>query len=361
MKFFQKQKVDQVGVTSVALQKILVVLMLLSIFTLFNGGLISFLLCLIGFIGAYKRHTGLLRAYVSISVALIIIAFVFALISSFSSLSGTDYEAYSYEESSSSNSPYSSNYHSNTYNSKFTAATKTLYRKFAPSYPTYPTSAPTNAPTPTQPPHNTPTQRPTNAPTQHSTIPPHPTQSPSQRPTHSATPTPSSPTTPPQYPTQDPTPTDSYSYSVDSYAEEDYTVFIFLAIAVMILAFFVVYLKIFSLVLAFRLRKMILTAATTLPTENTQTHEFAPANTSCAVPEHEVPTTQAPPAPAMPFQFSPGFAPYPYSYPYPMMPMMPNNMAGQQAPHHMMFGQQPVFYTYAPVPQAPTTPSDEKL
>jgi hypothetical protein len=32
---------------------------------------------------------------------------------------------------------------------------------------------------------------------------------------------------------------------------------------------------------------------------------------------------------------------------------------GPQFPHHVMFGQQPVFYTYAPMPQTP--PSEEKL
>jgi len=306
MKFFDKQKVDQIGVTSVALQKILVFLLLLSLFTLFNGGLLSFILCLIGFIGAYKRHTGLLRAYVTISVALIIIAFVFALIASFSALSSSDYEEYS---SSSSGSEYYS--YSNT--AKFSAATKTLYRKWNP--------LPTPSPGPT---------------------PSTSSNAPSDEPTSSSFEAPPVPST-------------------SEYVEEDYTVFIFLAIAVMVLAFFVVYLKIFSLVLAYRLRKMILVAAT-LPTttENTQTHEFAPANTSCAVPQQE--SEEAPPMPPanpLPFtQFTPGFAPYPYSYPYPMMPMMPN-AGNQQLPPHVMYGQQPIFYTYAPVPTQ--APASEKL
>lgn len=173
---------------------------------------------------------------------------------------------------------------------------------------------------------------------------------------------------------------DSSSYSYSYSDEEDFaTGMIFLFVVVLVLAFFLAYCKIYSLVLAWRLRKMILAAAISLPTEAPQSHEFAPADTSCAVPDSELP------APAMPFQhapaFAPGFAPYPYPYSMGMPMMMPPHMQGQQFqqfqgqpfqpfpgqqfpgqfPHHVMFGQQPVFYTYAP-PSPQTAPSaEEKL
>jgi len=151
--------------------------------------------------------------------------------------------------------------------------------------------------------------------------------------------------------------------SSSSYYEDDTTFgLIFLLIVVMIFAFFLAYLKVYSVVLAWRLRKMILTTpATPLPTSDVtpQTHEFAPTNTSCAVPE-----TEAPLPPVSPFQpgplFAPGFAPYPYAMPVMTPPQMQGHFQGQlqsQFPHHhVMFGQQPVFYTYAPAPQA-----EEKL
>jgi hypothetical protein len=301
MKFFEKQKVDLVGTTSVTLQKILIFLMLLSVFTLFNGGLFSFLLCLLGFVGAYKKHTGLLRAYVTISVALMVIAFVFALVATFSVVGNTDYEYYS--SSSGEMSAYSK-----------MDSIKSMVRKYTGS-----------------------------------------SSSSSSSESSSSVDSSSSMTI-------DPPMSASAESSSTSYYEEDYTVFIFMAIVVMVLAFFVVYLKIYSLVLAHRLRKLILVSKESLPTstENTQVHEFTPANTSCAVPE----TTPAPTSPVFPQHpptpiFSPGFAPYPYHYPYPMMPMSPQ-MGGQGLPPHVMYGQQPVYYTYAPMPQPPA-PADEKL
>jgi hypothetical protein len=306
MKFFEKQRVDLVGTTSVTLQKILIFLMLLSVFTLFNGGLFSFLLCLLGFVGAYKKHTGLLRAYVTISVALMVIAFVFALVATFSVVGNTDYEYYS--------SSSSENVHAY---SKF-GQIKSMIRSMGSSSSAAPTDS-SNA-------------------------------------VNSSVESSSNDIIPP------PAASDNFS---SSYYEEDYTVFIFLAIVVMVLAFFVVYLKIYSLVLAHRLRKLILLSKESLPTSTENTHEFTPANTSCAVPnENETPA----PVPTSPMfahpptpSFTPGFAPYPYPYPYPpMMPMMHPQMGGQQMPHHVMYGQQPIFYTYAPMPQPPA-PADEKL
>lgn len=246
--------------------------------------------------GAYKRSPGLLRAYFSISIALIIVAFVFAIVTTVGSLNHHDHDEYSSDATSSG---------SYTSNSKFTHA-KVFMRRFtssesSDSNPSNPTSMDTSS----------------------------------------------------QY---------------ESFSDYAVVALVLLALAVVVIGFILIYLKIYSLVLAFRLRKMILLAASTLPTTNpttsstptdsTQVHEFAPSNTSCGVPQ-EAPLPP-PPFPVQfqnPYMFSPGFAPYPYP-----MPMAPQNMqAGQQFPHQVMFGQQPVFYTYAPMPTVPTTPSEEKL
>jgi hypothetical protein len=296
MKFFAKQKVDQVGITAVTLQKILLFLMILSLFTLFNGGLFSFILCLIGFIGAYKRRTGMLTAYVSISVVFIVLCSVIAISSIF--VVSTDDYVYEYSPSASSSSQAVEFAQTNMHR---------LQRAFARKLSAIGSESASSSVA---------------------------ASSDSAAPGVSWG-------------------NDSYSYS-----EEDDAAFglIFLLIVVMIFAFFLAYLKVYSVVLAWRLRKMIIATATALPTTDTapQTHEFAPTNTSCAMPE------QTPAAPVSPYQpapmFAPGFAPYPYAMPM----MVPPHMQGQfqgQFPHHAMFGQQPVFYTYAPMPQPP----EEKL
>jgi len=302
MKFFQNQKVDQVGITAVSLQKILIFLMILSLFSLFNGGFLSFILCMIGFVGAYRRSPGLLTAYFTISISLIILGAIIGLGSSVVVYS----DSYSSEYSSSDSA-----YAYNTYSSKLTAFTRSLAGIGSES-----SSESSNVNS----------------------------ESSSWKSSESS----------------ESSFTNSNSVYTNSaqYDEEDYsTGLIFLLFIVLVTVFFIVYCKIYSLVLAWRLRKLILCAATDLPTaapqQSQQVHEYAPANTSCAVPEqevHGVPMTQF----QQPPTFTPGFAPYPY----PMMPnmMMPNNMQGQQFPHHVMFGQQPVFYTYAP-----QTPGEEKL
>lgn len=69
---------------------------------MFNGGFFSFLLCLIGFIGAYKRSTGMLTAYVSISIVLIVLCSVVA-ISSIFLVTSDDY-VYEYSSDATSSS-----------------------------------------------------------------------------------------------------------------------------------------------------------------------------------------------------------------------------------------------------------------
>lgn len=315
MKFFAKQKVDAVGVTSVTLQKILLFLMILSLFTVFSGGFFSFFLCLIGFLGAYKRSTGMLGAYVTISVVLIVLCFFVALSGVFM-MSSEDY-TYDYSSSSAAAAAASSD-------SSLTADApqrmhklqKLFIRTFVPSAaPSAGSEASQQSSESSQ--HGSDAYFPGGA-------------------------------------------SDSYNYESD----DAFTGIIFLSVVVMVIGFLLAYLKIYSLVLAWRLRKMIFAAAISLPTtEEPQVHEFPAANTSCAV-ESEV----SPPAPVAPFQpapgpiFAPGFAPYPYAMPM----MMPQQFQGQgqfqgqfpgQYPHHVMFGQQPVFYTYAPM----TPNSEEKM
>jgi len=306
MKFFAKQRVDQIGITAVSLQKILLFLMILSLFTMFNGGFFSFLLCLIGFIGAYKRSTGMLTAYVSISVILIVLCSIVAISSIFVASSDDNlYDSSAAVAGSVANSASVASSDKPFNEGGMHRLQRLVARKLSAigseSGDKETSDSVVSSPTNTN--WNS---------------------------------------------------TDSYSYT-----ESDNATFglIFLLIVVMIFAFFLAYLKVYSVVLAWRLRKMILTTATSLPTTTdvapTQTHEFAPANTSCAVPESEAPVAPFQPAPIFAPGYAPGYAPYPYA-----MPMMVPPQQGQ-FPHHVMFGQQPVFYTYAPMPQPPQP--EEKL
>lgn len=275
---------------------------------MFNGGFFSFLLCLIGFIGAYKRSTGMLTAYVSISVILIVLCSIVAISSIF--VASSDSNVYDYSSAAVAGSvANSASVASSDKPVDNEGGMHRLQRLVARKLSAIGSESDAKE-------------------TSDSVV--------------------SSPTN------TNWNSTDSYSYT-----ESDNGTFglIFLLIVVMIFAFFLAYLKVYSVVLAWRLRKMILTTATSLPTTTdvapTQTHEFAPANTSCAVPESEAPVAPFQPAPIFAPGYAPGYAPYPYA-----MPMMVPPQQGQY-PHHVMFGQQPVFYTYAPMPQHPQP--EEKL
>lgn len=319
MKFFAKQKVDAIGITSVTLQKILLFLMILSIFTLFNGGLFSFFLCLVGFLGAYRRHTGMLSAYVVISVLIIVLCF-FAAFAGMVMMSNGDYYDYDYSsEYIDSSSSFSSSDVSSSSDFGFSSSSlssssinperpRMMLHKLARTISSFVGAG-------------------------------------SQ----------SSESSSNEFFEESSESSSSYGSFDYSYSDDDLTGIIFMSVVVLVIGFFIAYLKVYSIVLAWRMRKLILTEKLSpLPTKDTNVHEFAPANTSCAV------DVETPAAPVAPFQtaapmFAPGFAPYPYG-----MPMMyPPHMQGQQFqnPHHMMFGQQPVFYTYAPVEQT----ENEKL
>jgi len=305
--------VDEVGITSVKLQKILISLMIISVV---NGGFISALVCLLGFIGAYKRNASYLRAYVFIIITIIIFGVVLATMSTFSMMGGTTYYYEStefdgsnvYGSSSDGNTNNQTDIHptAHSHTSRFSASLARTLRTF--------TDGDTN---------------------------PNRTSSPTASPSSSQS-------------------TDSGSLY---YYTDDMGFLLILSVLAFVFLFLLAYLEIYSIVLACRLRKMLLSpSALPVDAPSAQEVEFAPVNTSCAESSNEECTpaqlhTPPPfyPTPAYPSQpmFTPGFAPYPYAY-YPYA-----NPNGQQVPHPaMMFGQQPVFFSYAPVPQQPT-PEDQ--
>jgi len=74
---FQQQQpqhpmIDEAGLLGVKLQRMLVFLIIFNLFGLFTGAflptMLTLLLLLTGYVGAYKRHTGMLMVYFSISL-----------------------------------------------------------------------------------------------------------------------------------------------------------------------------------------------------------------------------------------------------------------------------------------------------
>jgi len=85
MKFFEKQKYDEIGILGVKLEKILIVLMVSNFLCLFCVGnflnvftsLLGLLILFCGFWGAYRRRERLLRFYYITNVLLITFAVIF--------------------------------------------------------------------------------------------------------------------------------------------------------------------------------------------------------------------------------------------------------------------------------------------
>jgi len=81
MKFFEQQKIDDIGILGVKLQKILIFLSIVNLVSFIQVSVVT-LVCGLSmqvilasaFYGAYKRRIGLLRFYVAINIILIIIA-----------------------------------------------------------------------------------------------------------------------------------------------------------------------------------------------------------------------------------------------------------------------------------------------
>jgi len=126
---------------------------------------------------------------------------------------------------------------------------------------------------------------------------------------------------------------------------------IFLSILELVLFFLIIFMKIYTLVLAHRMRKVLNTPALPVAVEqqaNTHDeHETARLTTPVPVENGAYPFMQ------------PNFMPFPYHM---------NGQAGVPSvlPPPLMYGQQPVFYTYTPMnfpypnQQQPTQTSDEK-
>jgi len=86
-RFFENQKVDEIGIYSVKLQKILITLIVLNLLGLFAGAfsnwlniIVELVLLWVCFYGAYKRKHRALRAYVCINITFMILAIVFLLV-----------------------------------------------------------------------------------------------------------------------------------------------------------------------------------------------------------------------------------------------------------------------------------------
>jgi len=88
MKFFERQKVDEIGIIGVRLQKILLFFMILNLFMFFStnflsllAGLFNFTILYCGFVGAYKRRERLIQVYFTVTVLMIVMSFVVVLLS----------------------------------------------------------------------------------------------------------------------------------------------------------------------------------------------------------------------------------------------------------------------------------------
>jgi len=81
-RFFEKQRVDEVGFYSVKLQKVLLYLAVFNLLGLLAGltnwlsALVEVLLLWVAFSGAYKRRHGPLRAYVCINISFMILGII---------------------------------------------------------------------------------------------------------------------------------------------------------------------------------------------------------------------------------------------------------------------------------------------
>jgi len=311
VQFFEKQKVDQIGIMSVALQKVLIFLMIVNMFSLFNaGGLLSFFLCLIGFVGAVKRRPCLLMVYFTISVIIMVIAFLVGMyvIVGLAFYVQDDQTHYNYTSGSAGSISDSS---ASAASAIHPAVEHAMRRLFSLASSSASSSSSSSS-------------------------------------------------------------SDSFASGSFSFGSTTTDVFytnstagFLLAFLFMILAFFLAYMKMFSLVLAWRLRKMIL-ATPVLPTE----YVAQPQDNSCAENEESYEMPQQP--------MSMNMSPYPMPMPMPMSMSMPFNQPGympfapipmpnmQQFPQggnvppHMMYGQFPVYYSFAPIPQQPAAPSTEE-
>jgi len=305
MHFFEKQRVDAAGVLGVKLQKALIFLGIVSSSAFFFGAalpaIFSILLLAIGFIGSYRRRPCLLSLYFWINVIIAILGVVFVI-----SLMVAGSQTRQYGASS------------NNYSNEKVAVNPT--------------------PNPTDP----------DSPIPHTPYPPvNPTPGSSSESQESSQSSQSS---------QD-SESGSYSYGSSSFEWDSSASFgqayslnaviIIVLILGVILSVFVSFFKVYSIVLAWKMRRLLL-ASPTLPVCSKSSHN----NTDCSAPSNATyPGYSAVPAnPSVELDTSVAVPEIPQNIQgqVPMMympyPYMNNNNGG------MMLNQygQPIFYTYQP-------------
>jgi len=290
-RFFANQKQDEAGVVGVTLQKLLIFFMMLDAVAWvlgmgFFGSLMSFLFHFAVFMGVYRRRTAVLLLYVVFNVIMFVLAAFLLLVVASSMMYVENDDSYDGSSSYSPNSHY--NYTTSPhidYFRSFFAVHPTMHNNTAPAT----SSASADS---------------------------------SSSPSHSSA---------------------SYDYlSSDSYEQYSGNIFLISLIA-LLLSVVLLYCKILSVVLAHRMRKILL-AAPVLPVA-----QDANVNTDA---DDTTPFLVRPEDGGHPFFTQPGFLPY-----HPMQAFYPGQGQAMMPPP-FMYGQHPVFYSFAPQQQ---TPSDEKL
>jgi len=86
-RFFERQRIDEIGIYSVKLQKVLIALAIFNLLGWFSTGLlnwigvlIEFILLYVAFYGSYKRRHRPLRAYVCINITFFVLGLIFVLL-----------------------------------------------------------------------------------------------------------------------------------------------------------------------------------------------------------------------------------------------------------------------------------------
>eukprot|EP01113_Clastostelium_recurvatum_P023737 TRINITY_DN282_c0_g1_i2.p1 TRINITY_DN282_c0_g1~~TRINITY_DN282_c0_g1_i2.p1 ORF type:complete len:350 (+),score=108.39 TRINITY_DN282_c0_g1_i2:45-1052(+) len=332
MSFFARQKVDEVGVVGVSLQKALIFLMVVAGTGFFVRGmflmtLLSIMILWAGFMGAYRRRPCLLAFYFWVNIFLYILSVVFAIVLIFvvlnspqmnsSSSSSSDSQMsisspvshlfgfpgenpFAGSDSSSSSSSDSSDSESSSAASGSSSAASGSSSAASDSSSSWSDSISESVSSMSE--------------------------------SWSAS------------------MSESWaSMSSDSYEGPTMAVMIVISIVAMIFGFLVFFFKIYSLVLAYRMRKMILAqrALTCAPTSNSCVDEEKanpgyPASSINTTSNDVAPQAAAPAAAPAP-QPVMMYMPYPYAQQgMQAMPMM--------SPYGQAYGQ-PVYYTYQPVPQ----------
>jgi len=284
-KFFANQKQDTAGLVGITLQKLLIFFMVLDVISMFFSGsfftaFLTLLFHFVVFMGVYRRRTAVLCIYVVIHIVLFVLV-ALVLIVAVSSLMYMPPMDYS----SSGEFDNGSVNHNSTVTYLSTRALKFLnhYSNYTRDNSTHPT------------PHGGIVYE------------------------------------------------DSSAYSSTDIEIDSSAVFLF-SVIFLVIFFIIMYTKILSVVLAHRMRKLLL-AAPTLPVSadaHAQTMEptYVPSDF-----ENQ-----------QQFFGNPAFMPY-----APMVPQdhYPGNQQGAMMPPPFMYGQQPVFYTFAPMP--PMEERNEKL